>query len=98
VVIFKADARTKVSGRDNPLVIGLSDFHTVDEIEQLGEALSARRAALALDADTALECPPHLCQTLATGQRLWQRLQALGDSRPCDLVAAAVLGDCDASL
>lgn len=93
VVIFKADARTKVSGRDNPLLIGLSDFHTVDEIEQLGAALAARQAALAGDPDTAVECPPHLCQTLVAGQRLWERLQALGESRPCDLVAEAVLGD-----
>src|SRR5690348_8036103 len=29
VVIYKADARTKVSSRDNPLVVGLSDFETI---------------------------------------------------------------------
>lgn len=93
VVIFKADARTKVSGRDNPLLIGLSDFQTVDDIEQLGAALAARQAALEVDAQTAYECPAHLRQTLLTGERLWERLQALGDARPCDLVAEAVLGD-----
>ncbi|MGH7138779.1 MAG: nucleoside 2-deoxyribosyltransferase [Pirellulales bacterium] len=92
VVIYKADARTKVSGRDNPLVVGLSNFETVDEIELLGEILAARYAALRPDADAALLCPPHVAQPLATGERLWQRLQALGDSRPCDLVAEAVLG------
>lgn len=93
VVIFKADARTKVSGRDNPLLIGLSDFQTVDDIEQLGAALAARQAALEVDAQAAYECPAHLRQTLLTGERLWERLRALGDARPCDLVAEAVLGD-----
>lgn len=93
VVIFKADARTKVSGRDNPLLVGLSNFETVAEIERLGEALAARQAALRPDCEAAFECPTHLCQTLVAGQRLWERLQALGDSRPCDLVAQAVLGE-----
>ena len=93
VVIYKADARTKVSGRDNPLVVGLSNFETIDEIEALGEALAARHAALRPDPDFAAVCPPHLVPTLAVGQRLWERLQALGDVRPCDLVAEAVLED-----
>jgi nucleoside 2-deoxyribosyltransferase len=93
VVIYKADARSKVSGRDNPLVVGLSNFETVDQIESLGEALAARNAALRPDPDYAVVCPPHLVQTLAIGRRLWERLQALGEARPCDLVAEAVLED-----
>ena len=97
VVIYKADARTKVSGRDNPLVVGLSNFETCEEIESLGAVLAARYAAVRPDREGAVVCPPHLSQTLAAGNRLWERLQSLGDSRPSDLVAEAVLGDFVAS-
>ncbi|HQU46046.1 MAG TPA: nucleoside 2-deoxyribosyltransferase [Pirellulales bacterium] len=93
IVIYKADARTKVSGRDNPLLVGLSDFETVEEIEALGASLAARHAALRPDPDTAVVCPPHLCERLAAGERLWRRLMAIGEARPSDLVAEAVLGE-----
>jgi nucleoside 2-deoxyribosyltransferase len=91
VVIYKADARTKVAGRDNPLVVGLSDFETIDEIAELGRALAARYSELQPDAETAVLCPPHLRATLSAGQRLWQRLQTMGATRPCDQVAEAVM-------
>lgn len=91
VVIYKADARTKVTGRDNPLVVGLGDFETIDEIADLGRVLTARYAELRPDADTAIPCPPHLSRTLTAGERLWQRLQAMGVNRPCDQVADAVM-------
>jgi nucleoside 2-deoxyribosyltransferase len=93
VVLYKADARTKVSGRDNPLVVGLGGFETVDEIESLGAALAARYAELAPDPHASVVCPPHLRRTLAAGERLWERLQGLGDARPSELVARAVIDD-----
>lgn len=91
VVIYKADARTKVAGRDNPLVVGLSDFETIDEITELGPALAALYAELQPDRDAAVPCPRHLAGTLSAGERLWQRLQAMGANRPCDQVAEAVM-------
>lgn len=93
IVIYKADARSKVAGRDNPLLVGMSDFVTVDEIASLGRALTARYAELNPDPDCAVPCPPHLQRTLAAGKRLWERLQALGQARPADAVAEAVLGE-----
>jgi nucleoside 2-deoxyribosyltransferase len=93
IVIYKADARTKVTGRDNPLVVGLSDFETVEEIAELGQALVARQAELRLDPDTGIVCPPHLCKTLAAGQRLWQHLRAMGVGRPSDKVAEVVMAE-----
>jgi nucleoside 2-deoxyribosyltransferase len=93
IVIYKADARSKVAGRDNPLLVGMSDFETVDEIASLGKALAARYDELAPDREWAVPCPPHLRKTLASGNRLWERLQTLGQARPADLVAEAVLGE-----
>ncbi|HEV3340296.1 MAG TPA: nucleoside 2-deoxyribosyltransferase [Pirellulales bacterium] len=93
VVIYKADARTKVAGRDNPLVVGLSQFETVAEIDDLGRALAKRYAEVRPDPETAVPCPPYLRETLAGGKRLWERLQAMGAARPADQVAEAVLDE-----
>ena len=84
VVLFKEDARTAIAGRDNPLVAGPGGFHTVSEIDRLGEVLAERQAANPLAADWSVRCPPHLASTLAAGERLWQRLKSL-DAR--DVIA-----------
>lgn len=91
VVIYKADARTKVTGRDNPLVVGLSQFETVEEIEELGPALARRYAEIRPDAEAAVPCPSYLGETLAAGKRLWERLQTMGIARPSDQVAEVIL-------
>jgi nucleoside 2-deoxyribosyltransferase len=93
VVIYKADARTKVTGRDNPLVVGLSRFETVEEIDDLGQALARRYADVQPNPETVVPCPPHLGETLMVGRRLWERLQAMGVARPSDQVAEAVLDE-----
>ncbi|HEV7225737.1 MAG TPA: nucleoside 2-deoxyribosyltransferase, partial [Pirellulales bacterium] len=78
IVIYKADARSKIAGRDNPLVVGLAGFETIEDIDELGAALAARHAQLPPDADGHVSCAPHLRQTLAVGERLWDRLRAIG--------------------
>lgn len=93
IVIFKADSRSKVAGRDNPLVVGLAEFCTVPEIEAIGPALAARIDVLHPDPEWATPCPAHLSGKLAAGQRLWERLVAMGDERPDDQVAAAVMAE-----
>lgn len=93
IVIFKADSRSKVAGRDNPLVVGLAEFRTVPDIEAIGPALSARLAELQPEANWATPCPAHLSERLAAGQRLWERLSSMGSQRPDDLVAAAVMAE-----
>lgn len=93
IVIFKADARSKIAGRDNPLVIGLASFELIEQIDDLGEALAARQAELLPDADCQVPCPAHLRQTLSAGGRLWERLTALGVDRSPSLVAAAVMDE-----
>jgi hypothetical protein len=79
IVIFKADARSKVCGRDNPLVAGLTCFEAVDEIGAIGDALAARIAEANLDPLAEVVCPPHLHHAVNAGQRLWRRLTALAD-------------------
>ncbi len=93
IVIFKADSRSKVAGRDNPLVVGLADFQTVPEIGEIAPALSERLAELEPDVNWETPCPAHLNGPLSAGQRLWERLAALGSERPDELVAAAVMAE-----
>lgn len=93
IVIFKADSRSKVAGRDNPLVVGLADFRSVPEIDAIAPALSERLTELQPDVNWATPCPAHLSRPLAAGRRLWERLAALGSERPDELVAAAVMAE-----
>jgi nucleoside 2-deoxyribosyltransferase len=92
VVIYKADDRTSVAGDDNPLVIGMSEFETIDNINDLGTAVACRFD----DFDhghyaTGVPCSDYLAETLRVGSCLWSRLQELGDSRPANVVADTIL-------
>jgi nucleoside 2-deoxyribosyltransferase len=91
IVIFKADARSKIAGRDNPLIVGQTDFETVEKIEWLPERLLARQVEVAFDAGHRVPCPPHLQRTLAAGERLWDRLQDFGATRPSEPLVDLIL-------
>jgi nucleoside 2-deoxyribosyltransferase len=91
VVIFKADARSKIAGRDNPLIVGQADFETIDDVERLGERLGERLAELALDPEWRVPCPPHLEPILAAGGRLWARIERLGPEPTLEEIADGVL-------
>jgi hypothetical protein len=39
LVLFKADARTMLSGSDNPMLTGLGDFKVVDQLAALPQAI-----------------------------------------------------------
>jgi hypothetical protein len=91
IVIFKADCRSKVAGRDNPLVAGLADFETIEELDQLGPRLAERYIELAPEQEHELPCPPHLQRTLAAGGELWRRLESLGTARPLPELAQIVV-------
>jgi hypothetical protein len=90
VVLFKEDARSMIAGRDNPLLAGLTDFEIATELEQLGEALGQRLAAHAIGPEWQINCPPHLRRTVELGERLWTRLQSLGEYRPAEPIAEFV--------
>jgi nucleoside 2-deoxyribosyltransferase len=91
IVIYKSDARSKIAGRDNPLVVGMAEFEVIEDIDELGEALAARHARRPPDADCQVPCAPHLRATLSAGGRLWDRLRAMGRERPAREVAEAVM-------
>ena len=91
IVLFKEDARSAIEGRDNPLIVGQTDFCTVRDMTLLPSALDECIGRQQGDPDFQMACPPHLVKTLLAGQRLWEHLRVLGDQRPDDGVAEIVL-------
>jgi nucleoside 2-deoxyribosyltransferase len=86
IVIYKEDVRSKIAGRDNPLVVGQTGFLTISSMSQLAPALSAKIGALVAPLDWQTPCPPHLTETLLAGETFWRRIQSLGAERPADLL------------
>jgi nucleoside 2-deoxyribosyltransferase len=41
IVIYKNDARTLINGNDNPLLLGLANFITIDSVSKIPEAFNA---------------------------------------------------------
>ena len=91
IVLYKDDVRSKIVGRDNPLVVGMADFQVVNEIKDLASALVHRIAQQREQFDEAPPVPHHLRAILDRGARLWTQLSSLGKHRPAPAVAEAVV-------
>ncbi|MFM0118959.1 MULTISPECIES: nucleoside 2-deoxyribosyltransferase [unclassified Paraburkholderia] len=61
LVLFKADARSMLSGSDNPMLTGLGDFDVVDQLSALPQAI---QKAVARDRSHGVE------QTLESGAEI----------------------------
>lgn len=61
LVLFKADARSMLSGSDNPMLSGLGEFHVIDDIAALPQAVRD-----SIDQDRA----GRVARTLAGGARI----------------------------
>ncbi len=91
VVLYKEDARSAVSGRDNPLLVGQTGFCTTSDLEALPELLRDKIAEMSLDPNWQIPCPPHLQRVVQAGERLWTSLQQLGRDRSSPAVAEIIL-------
>ncbi|MGE0535029.1 MAG: nucleoside 2-deoxyribosyltransferase [Pirellulales bacterium] len=87
VVIYKEDVRSAIAGRDNPLVIGQTEFTACEQLEQLTACLQRQIDSLACDADFEWPVPPRLARVLAAGEQFWQRFATLGVDRPAEPLA-----------
>lgn len=90
LVAFKEDARSAVAGRDNPLVVGLTRFRAVGQIEAIPAALESRLAETVRASETPFACPPHLAETVRLGERFWRELARFGNARPTPQVAELI--------
>ncbi|HEY1067832.1 MAG TPA: nucleoside 2-deoxyribosyltransferase [Pirellulales bacterium] len=91
IVMYKADVRTLALSRDNPLVVGLTDFTVVPEISAIAPALKSAFVEQQPDEKRTVEVPRHVALPLQRGGRLWERLLALGAERSTPAVATALI-------
>lgn len=74
LVAYKEDVRSLIAGRDNPLLVGMVEFQTLDEIAEIPAALSQALE----DADNpppVPSLPPAVQQATRQGGALWAAMQ-----------------------
>ena len=91
-VVFKEDVRTKIAGRDNPLVVGQVDFSTVSSMALISPALAAEIAKCDVESSHSTVLGGNVAQAVRTGKEFWRELTKLGAERPEEAVAEIVLG------
>ncbi len=90
LVAYKEDVRTLIAGRDNPLLVGMVDFETLDEIDEIPAAL-ARQIAAAQSPPTALEnVSPAMQRAVGQGSLLWAAMNEASAQGNDDVLADIV--------
>ena len=83
LVAYKDDVRTLITGRDNPLLVGLVDFETLSDISLIPAALTEAIAQSETPAKPLSETPPALQRAIGQGSLLWAAISeqaAQGDN------------------
>ena len=93
LIAYQDDARSKIAGRMNPLLVGLVDFSMVKRIEEIPAALSAERKHHQGHRIDVERLPGKLKMTLDRGKTLWEALQ-----KERAFSENAVIADCVTSL
>ena len=93
LVAYSDDARSLITGRHNPLLVGLVDFEVVDSIDGIAKAM---QTAVEQASHSETSQSPKLRSTITTGSELWQAMQADhsqgDDERIADVVASLFAG------
>jgi len=91
LIAYQDDVRSLIQGRVNPLLVGMVDFESVDQIELIPNALSVSimnhdlRPAVPLT-----ELPVKVQQAVQAGQVLWNALCSEGAQENNELIASVV--------
>ena len=94
LVIYKDDARTMISGSDNPMLTGLSQtFSTVDSVAAIAPAL---RLAVRETPAHASTLAPGLERVVRDGRRVWAIVEAWRRLRPTARTGSALLAALEA--
>jgi len=90
IVFYKADSRSLIEGRDNPILAGQARFEQVERLDAVGPALDRAVRKAGLDPTAAVSCPAHLGETLRVGLRFAEQLESTGPERPAEPIARIV--------
>jgi len=91
LIAYQDDVRSLIQGRVNPLLVGMVDFESVDQIALIPNALSVSimnhdmQPAVSLDA-----LPVKVQKTVQAGQILWDALCSEGAQENNEMIAAVV--------
>jgi len=91
LIAYQDDVRSLIQGRVNPLLVGMVGFESVDQIEQIPDALSA--AILNHELRSPLELgklPAKVQQAVQSGQVLWEAMCSEGAQEDNEMIATVV--------
>lgn len=75
IVAYQDDVRSLIAGRVNPLLVGLVDFETLDEIESIVPTLQQTLVEQPPPRIDVEKLPPRLRRACRDGAALWQAMQ-----------------------
>jgi len=90
LVAYKEDVRSLITGRDNPLLVGMVDFETVRQISDIPPALAQaidRNGANPVDVATL---PPPMQRAVGQGSLLWTAMRDLDAQGENEVLADVV--------
>lgn len=83
ILAYKEDARSMISGRDNPLLVGMVDFETLSEMDQIPDRLEELLSRQISTSRDLTDLPPAVQKAVGQGSLLWTAMQdetAVGDN------------------
>ncbi len=90
MVAYSDDVRSLIAGRINPLLAGLVDFETIDEIDALPECLAKAIATQPASLAVASQLPAALQRAIDDGRKLWSAMASENGQDNDEHIAAVV--------
>lgn len=83
ILAYKEDVRSMITGRDNPLLVGLVEFETMSELDQIPDRLEELLERRISTPSELTNLPPAVQKAVGQGSLLWTAMQdesAVGDN------------------
>ncbi|QDT92097.1 nucleoside 2-deoxyribosyltransferase [Gimesia algae] len=91
LIAYQDDVRSLIQGRVNPLLVGMVNFESVDEIELISNTLSEAIKNQGLKSPVSTDqLPPKVQQAIKAGHVLWEALCSEGAQEDNERIAAVV--------
>ena len=90
IVAYKDDVRSLITGRVNPMLVGMVDFETKEAIGDLPEALKAAIQSEDYTPAPIETLPRRMRQAISDGARLWEAMQKADAQFNNELIADVV--------
>ncbi|WP_417378198.1 nucleoside 2-deoxyribosyltransferase [Gimesia sp.] len=91
LIAYQDDVRSLIQGRVNPLLVGMVDFESVDEIDLIPDTLSATIKVQGIHSSVSTEqLPLKVQRAVKAGQILWEALCSEGAQENNEMIASVV--------